>query len=121
MGGDFISTELTHLSSGIDMVAATIDVVLGVEPNLNPVEEKHGVCIRYFTPKPGRLISFTGFEPFSDSHIYQMELYRRPGDIIPEVKSSLDRSGHVIVIAPTAQEAICKADKIIEEVKFVTK
>ena len=28
MGGDFISTELTHLSSGIDMVAATIDVVL---------------------------------------------------------------------------------------------
>jgi len=121
MGGDFISTELTHLSSGIDMVAATINVVLGVEPNLNPVEEKHGVCIRYFTPKPGRLISFTGFEPFSDPHIYQMELYHRPGDIIPEVKSSLDRSGHVIVIAPTAQEAICKADKIIEEVKFVTK
>ncbi len=120
MGGDFISTELTHLSSGIDMVAATIDVVLGVEPNLNPVEEKHGVCIRYFTPKPGKLLSFTGFEPFSNPHIYQMELYHKPGDMIPEVKSSLDRSGHVIVTADKAKEAIEIAEGVVAAVKFVT-
>ena len=120
MGGDFISTELTHLSSGIDMVAATIDVVLGIEPNLQPVEDKHGVCIRYFTPKPGKLLSFTDFEPFGNPHIYQMEIYRKPGEVIPEVKSSLDRSGHVIVTADTAQEAIDIAEGIVAAVKFVT-
>lgn len=120
MGGDFISTELTHLSTGIDMVAATINVVLGVEPNLNPVEAKHGVCIRYFTPKPGKLAAIENEEVLNDAHIYDAEVYHKVGDVIPEVKSSLDRSGHVIVTAPTVFEAIKNAERIINEVKFTT-
>lgn len=120
MGGDFISTELTHLSSGIDMVAATIDVVLGVEPNLNPIEEKHGVAIRYFTPKPGTVVSIENTEVLSLADVYDAEIYVKPGDEVRVVKSSLDRSGHVIVTAPTASEAINNAEKIINEVKIVT-
>jgi hypothetical protein len=42
------------------------------------------------------------------------------GDIIPEVKSSLDRSGHVIVTAATVKEAIKLADSMIEDVKLIT-
>lgn len=118
MGGDFISTELTHLSTGIDMVAATINVVLGEEPNLRPTEEKHGVCIRYFTPNPGKLLSFKGTEVFSDPHVYQSDIYCRPGDMIPEVKSSLDRSGHVIVTDVDAKSAIERAERILQEVTF---
>ena len=120
MGGDFISTELTHLSSGIDMVAATICVVLGMEPNLNPVEEKHGVCIRYFTPKPGKLVAIENEEVLKNAHVYDAEIYHKVGDVIPEVKSSLDRSGHVIVIADTIKEAIDRAESMIKEVKMIT-
>lgn len=120
MGGDFISTELTHLSSGIDMVAATIDVVLGVEPNLKPVEEKHGVAIRYFTPNPGIVKSIEGEELLQRPDVYDAELYVKPGDEVKEVKSSLDRSGHVIVTAPTPKEAIKLADSLVERVKIIT-
>lgn len=120
MGGDFISTELTHLSSGIDMVAATICVVLGMEPNLQSTEEKHGVCIRYFTPKPGRLVKIDGVEALRNAYVYDAEIYHKEGDIIPEVKSSLDRSGHVIVTAPTAKEAIKRAEDLINEVRIIT-
>lgn len=120
MGGDFISTELTHLSTGIDMVAATISVVLGMEPNLDPVEPKHGVCIRYFTPKPGKMMAIEGEDVLKEECVYDAEIYHQVGDIIPEVKSSLDRSGHVIVTAPTAQNAIDLAEGIIEKVKIVT-
>ncbi len=120
MGGDFISTELTHLSSGIDMVAATINVVLGVEPNLKPVEEKHGVAIRYFTPKPGKIVSIEGTEVLKEPSVYDAEIYLGVGDMVPEVKSSLDRTGHVIVTADTALEAIDKAETIIKEVKITT-
>lgn len=120
MGGDFISTELTHLSSGIDMVAATIDTVLGVEPNLNPIEEKHGVAIRYFTPKPGKVVSIENTEALNRPDVYEAEIYVKPGDEVREVKSSLDRSGHVIVTASTAKEAITTAESLIEEVKIVT-
>ena len=120
MGGDFISTELTHLSTGIDMVAATISVVLGMEPNLHPTEVKHGVCIRYFTPKPGKLIAIEGVNALEEQDVYDAEIYHQVGDIIPEVKSSLDRSGHVIVTAPTAMEAIKRAEELITEVRIKT-
>lgn len=121
MGGDFISTELTHLSSGIDMVAATINVVLGIEPNLAPTEPKHGVCIRYFAPNPGKLVSINNVEILNDAHVYDAEIYHQAGDMIPEVKSSLDRSGHVIVTANTVKEAIERADNIIDSVFWDTR
>ena len=120
LGGDFISTELTHLSTGVDMVAAAINVALGIEPDLKPKEEPKGVCIRYFTPTPGRLVAIKNEDLLNDSHVYDAEIYHQVGDVIPEVHSSLDRSGHVIVTSPTAQEAILKADEMISKVKLTT-
>lgn len=120
LGGDFISTELTHLSTEIDMVAAAIDVALGIEPNLEPVAEPQGVAIRYFTPKPGVVRAIEGVELLHRPEVYDAEIYVKPGDRVREVKSSLDRSGHVIVTAATAREAIEKAERLIEEVKIVT-
>ena len=120
LGGDFISTELTHLSTGVDMVAAAIDVALGNEPDLRPKEAPKGVCIRYFTPQPGRLTAIHNQELLNGSHVYDAEIYHQVGDMIPEVRSSLDRSGHVIVTAPTVQEAIKRADELIKKVVFET-
>ena len=55
MGGDFISTILTPLSTGVDMIAAAVNCALGIEPCLQPTAKQQGVCIRYFCPKPGVL------------------------------------------------------------------
>lgn len=120
LGGDFISTELTHLSTGIDMVAAAINVALGIEPNLNPQEEPKGVCIRYFCPKPGKLVSIGNTEILKDPRVYLWEIYHKVGDVIPEVTSSLCRSGHVIVTEETPQKAISLAENIIHNVKMET-
>ena len=120
MGGDFISTELTHLSTGIDMVAATIDVVLGIEPDLTPKTKGQGVCIRYFTPKPGLLKAIENEIALERSDVYDAEIYHHIGDTIPEVRSSLDRSGHVIVTGETAEIAIGLVDNLINQVKFIT-
>lgn len=120
LGGDFISTELTHLSTGIDMVAAAIDVALGVEPDLSVKEEPKGVCIRYFCPKPGKLVSISNTEVLNNPHVYLWEIYPKEGDVIPAVTSSLCRSGHVIVTEKTPQKAIELAERLIESVKFET-
>lgn len=120
LGGDFISTELTHLSTGIDMVAAAIDVALGVEPDLSAKEEPKGVCVRYFCPKPGKLVSISNTEVLNNPHVYLWEIYPKEGDVIPAVTSSLCRSGHVIVTEKTAQKAIELAERLIESVKFET-
>lgn len=120
LGGDFISTELTHLSTGIDMVGAAISLALGMEPNLSVSEMPKGACIRYFCPKPGRLQSIANTEILNDARVYQWEIYHKPGDVIPKLTSSLCRSGHVIVTAPTPQEAITLAEQIVHDVKIVT-
>ena len=120
LGGDFISTELTHLSTGIDMVAAAIDVALGVEPDLSAKEEPKGVCIRYFCPKPGKLVSISNTEILNNPHVYLWEIYPKEVDVIPAVTSSLCRSGHVIVTEKTPQKAIELAERLIESVKFET-
>ena len=120
LGGDFISTELTHLSTGIDMVAAAIDVALGVEPDLSAKEVPKGVCIRYFCPKPGKLVSISNTEVLNNPHVYLWEIYPKEGDVIPAVTSSLCRSGHVIVTEKTPQKAIELAERLIESVKFET-
>lgn len=120
LGGDFISTELTHLSTGIDMVAAAINCALGIRPCLESTETKHGVCIRYFCPRPGKLVSISNTEVLNDPHIYLWDIYHKVGDTIPEVTSSLCRSGHVIVIEETPQKAIELAEKMIHEVKIET-
>ncbi len=120
LGGDFISTELTHLSTGIDMVAAAINVALGEEPNLKPIAQPQGVAIRYFTPKPGVVKAIEGEELLERPDVYDAEIYVKPGDEVSEVKSSLDRSGHVIVTAPTAKSAIAEAEELISAIKIIT-
>lgn len=120
LGGDFISTELTHLSTGVDMVAAAINCALGIEPCLEPTEEKHGVCIRYFCPKPGRLVSVSNTGILYDSRVYGWEIYHQIGDMIPEVTNSLCRTGHVIVTEETPQKAIAYAESLLNEVKLET-
>lgn len=120
LGGDFISTELTHLSTGIDMVAAAIDVALGIEPNLKPIAEPQGVAIRYFTPIPGIVKAIENEELLNRPDVYDAEIYVKPCDTVKEVKSSLDRSGHVIVTAVTAKEAIRIAEELVTSVKIIT-
>lgn len=120
LGGDFISTELTHLSTGIDMVGAAVDVAFGIEPDLKPMAKPQGVAVRYFAPKPGRVVAIENVEVFNRPDVYDAELYVKPGDEVREVKSSLDRSGHVIVTAPTSKEAIDNAEYIVDKVKIIT-
>lgn len=118
LGGDFISTVLTRLSTGVDMVAAAIDCALNVEPDLTPKTSPQAVCIRYFCPKSGKLKNISNLSILNHPQVNEYEIYRKKGDEIPEVTSSLCRSGHVIVTAETPKEAITLAEKLISDVKF---
>ena len=120
MGGDFISTVLTRLSTGIDMVAAAIDCALNIKPDLTPKAAPQGVCSRYFCPKPGKLVSISNTEVLDDPRVHEWEIYHQVGDEIPEVTSSLCRSGHVIVTEETPQMAIAYAESLLNEVKMET-
>ena len=59
MGGDCITTHLIPLSTGIDMIEATINISLGLTPEICPKFEK-GSAIRFITPNPGYIKDITG-------------------------------------------------------------
>lgn len=120
LGGDFIATELTHLSTGIDMVAAAINCALGIKPCLEPSEKTQSVCIRYFCPKPGKLVTISNTEILNDPRVYLWDIYHKPGDIIPETTSSLNRSGHLIVTEESPQKAIKLAEELINKIRMET-
>lgn len=120
MGGDFISTILTQLSTGVDMIAAAVNCALGIKPVLEPTSKQHGVCIRYFCPKPGKLVSISNTDILELPNVYAKEIYVKEGDIIQEITSSLCRSGHIIVTEENAFKAIQLAETIINNVKFET-
>lgn len=118
LGGDFISTVLTPVSTGIDMVAAAISCALGVRPDLTKVSPERGVCIRYFIPSPGCLKSIRNIGAIRKKNVILSELYFKEGDMIPNLTNSTSRSGHVIVATDDVRTSIECAEEIIAEVIF---
>lgn len=105
MGGDCITTHLVPLSTGIDMMKATIDISLGLRPDITPKFDM-GSAIRYIHAEPGRVESIYGVEQAQRiPGIKEVVLQFGPGDIIPEIHSSIDRVGFVISQGRSAEDA----------------
>ena len=114
-----IASVVQHVGEKVVFVDSQKDSVeMDYDLLEQPITKPQGVCIRYFCPKPGVLKSISNTEVLDDPRVYEWEIYYKEGDIIPEVTSSLCRSGHVIVTEETPQKAIELAEQLIEEVKF---
>jgi biotin carboxylase len=117
LGGDRIATHLTPLSTGVDLVRAVIDIALGRGPDLK-IRLDRGSAIRYFHAPPGGVITEIGsldeIRAMPGLELLFPESERDgppgPGFKIPEIRSSLDRYGHVIFSGPTRQEASARAE-----------
>lgn len=121
LGGDFISTELVHLSTGIDMVACAINIALGLEPDLNIKSKPKGAAIRYFAPNPGVVKKVDGLQSIlNNNQIYDCKLYIKSGDVVNPLRSSTNRCGHVITTGIDVNTAILLAEKIIHSIDIIT-
>ena len=110
MGGDCITTHLVPLSTGIDMVSATIKQSCGEIPDIKPKWNK-GAAIRYFETPTGVLKSISGVEDAkSITGVKEISIVQKIGDTIGEIDSSIDRLGFVIAQGDNAVDAskICK-------------
>ncbi len=121
MGGDCITTHLVPLSTGIDMVKATIQIALGETPDIAPKFEK-GSAIRFLDAPSGEIMSIEGTEKAASiKGITDVIFTKQVGDVSGSIDSSTDRIGHVIAQARTAQEAIECCQKAIERISVNTK
>lgn len=118
MGGDCITTHLVPLSTGVDMVKATIELSCGITPNIEPLFNK-GSAIRYFPSVKGIIKSISNVEQAKKiREIKEITFVHRAGDMVSDVASSIDRIGFVIAQAETAAEAIKACNEAISIVKI---
>jgi len=121
MGGDCITTHLVPLSTGIDMIKATIDVSLGLTPDIAPTLHK-GSAIRFLDAPCGVISSIEGVEDAKlVNGIQEVSLTKNIGDEVTEIHSSLDRCGFVIAQSGSANEAIEACEKGMEIIQVITK
>lgn len=110
MGGDCITTHLVPLSTGIDMVEATIRVSLGEKPNIGKRFDK-GSAIRYFRMPTGVIERIEGTEEArAIPGVVDVVFTKTVGEHAGEISSSTDRVGFVIAQGKDADEAerICE-------------
>lgn len=107
LGGDWITSHLVELSTGIDMIKACIQLLSGEKPNIEPKFEK-GSAIRFFnTTKKGYLKEVKGLDSARRIEgIREASLIMNIGDFVDDVHSSDDRVGFIIAQSESVNDAV---------------
>ncbi|MCR5623922.1 MAG: ATP-grasp domain-containing protein, partial [Lachnospiraceae bacterium] len=120
MGGDCITTHLVPLSTGIDMIKATIDIACGNEPDIEPKFNK-GSAIRYFDVPCGVIKSIDGVDvAMSVDGVQEISFTKHVGDTVEEIGSSVDRVGFVIGQGESNESAVKVCENTISKVSIET-
>lgn len=118
MGGDNITTHLVPLSTGIDMVGATIKVALGEKPDITPVLDC-GSAIRYFEASYGTITAIENVEEAERiPGVRQITFTKGVGEASTPIQSSNDRLGFVIAQGATAEDAVQACEAALRAVKI---
>ena len=118
LGGDYITSDLVPLSTGIDMVSLILQLSLG-QPVEIPAAIPRGAAIRYFFPPAGRVVSIDGVEQ-SDAlpDSIRVELFIGVGERFGTVTGSHERAGYVIATGRDADEAEENVERAWALVRF---
>jgi len=117
LGGDRISTHLTPLSTGVNLVRAAILLALGERPP-SPHVWQRAACVRYFdVQRTGTLRGVHGLRKLYEipgvEVIYpasERDGLLGQGFVIGDVRSSLDRYGHLLYSGATRKQAIARCE-----------
>lgn len=119
LGGDFITSRLVPLSSGVNLNECELDAVLLNEPSWQRVFSK-GSAIRFIPAKEGKIKGIEGVEEAKAMPgVEEVVLYKKEGDIVPPLHSSSDRVGHVIATGSDADEAEKNCEEALSKIKLV--
>ena len=118
MGGDCITTHLVPLSTGVDMIKATMDICLGQTPDIEPKFQK-GSAIRFFDVPCGTITAIEGVEEAKAiPGVKEISFTKQVGDTVGQIGASGDRVGFVIAQANSAADAVWVCEKAQEKVEI---
>lgn len=114
LGGDFITSKLVPLSTGVDMIECSFATLLGDEVPYQKKFDK-GAAIRFIQGKKGILTSIDGIDMAKTlPGVVDVKLYKKIGEKIRKPENSSDRVGHVVAVGKDAYEAAGLADQALK-------
>lgn len=116
LGGDFITSKLVPLSTGVDMIECSFDTLFGNKVNLCKKKEC-GAAIRFLHTNEGIIQSIEGVETARDlPGVEEVAIYLSVGDRVLPLNNSSNRIGHVIATGKNAEEASKNADTALKRI-----
>ena len=118
LGGGCITSHLVPLATGIDLMAATVALALGEEPELQSRFQR-AAAIRFLTPPPGKLLAMSDTGPVKAlPGINEIYCPLKPGASIKELRHSGDRAGYVIASGETLGAVISTLGQAVQSIHF---
>lgn len=119
LGGDFITSTLTPLSTGINLEDQLLHIAIGekIDTTTGRVEKASGVC--FFSYPEGKIVSISDKVSgiLSWPYTYDFELKLKVGDTINPITSSLNRYGHFIVYGDNRENVDMLINKYENKIK----
>jgi biotin carboxylase len=114
--------ELCQAALGIDLNGLALSAALGeeiAERLLVPAAQAGGACVRFLVAPPGELEACAGVEEAAAVEgIVGVRIYRGRGHRFGELRRGSDRAGAVLAVGPTREEALERADRAAELIRF---
>lgn len=119
LGGDFITSRLVPLSTGVDMIECSFASLLGEEIRWQRRMNK-GSAIRFIQGKKGIFMKVEGVDKAQGmTGVQEVEIYMHPGDHIRQPENSSDRVGHIIAVGKDAEEASRNAGEALKQLRVI--
>ncbi len=116
LGGDFITSRLVPLSTGVDLVGASVRLAAGETPDLTP-KRQQGAAIHFIHTEQEGILSEIVLPEAGRTGVEEIVLYKKLGEKVNGTRSSNDRLGHVITTGATPQEAKALGEEILAQIQ----
>ena len=124
LSGGYFSSDQIPLATGINVIEIAIRLSLGEKINKDKLLFRHqnAVAIRYFFPKPGKIISISNTDSFKNkSWVHKLDLFFGVGDVLGKIIDHTKRCGFVITTGNTRDEAVERAKTVVKNVQILTR
>ncbi len=115
--------ELCKAVLGVDLNGLALAAALG-EPvsaeQLRPVQQAGGGCTQFLVPEPGSLQEVEGVgEAAAVEGVEWVRIYPEPGTVLGPLRRGSDRAGAVLATGADREEAVARAGRAADCVRFV--
>ena len=119
LGGDYITSTLTPLSTGVNLEDQLLHIALGDKIEIEPKQVQYS-GVRFFAFEEGREIKHVPDTEFVKGwpHVVDFSFALKEGEKVNRITSSLNRYGHLTLIAgnrESIEDAFEKYEKAIKE------